>query len=165
MSVHKRLYGPNPMKFISVHTTLLGRRLRQLLFKMRHSNGIAVIQTYGDGNTANGCPRKQGVTVAQRLSSRRELRRFQERRTGGGCVAYCIYIHSDFFCDPGGVVTYFEWANEDLRLTYASGHRCSSPVQFTLAKPTGVVRVSLGAMTARFDLDKFLQFIRRTCIQ
>jgi molybdenum cofactor sulfurtransferase len=91
MSVHKRLYGPDPMKFISVHTTLLSARLHQLLLKMRHSNGIAVIQTYGDENSVNSCPGKQGVTVAQRLSSRRELRRFQERQTGGGCVGY---LHS-----------------------------------------------------------------------
>jgi molybdenum cofactor sulfurtransferase len=64
MRVHKRIYGPDPMKFISVHTTLLSARLRQLLTQMRYSNGIAVTQTYGDENSVHGCPEKQGAVVA-----------------------------------------------------------------------------------------------------
>jgi molybdenum cofactor sulfurtransferase len=163
MSVHERLYGPDPMRFISMHTTQLGAQLHRLLTQMRHSNGAAVIRTYGD-DSVYGCSKKQGAVVA--LNVLRADRTF----VGSSDVerdanAWDIYIRSGSLCNPGGVATYLEWASEDMRLAYADGHRCSNPVQFALGKPTGVVRVSLGAMSTRSDVDRFLQFIRQTYVQ
>ncbi|KAF2718023.1 PLP-dependent transferase [Polychaeton citri CBS 116435] len=159
INVHRRLYGPNPMKFISHHTAQLGKKLYDGLSSLKHNNGLPVVRIYKDDNAIYGDPTLQGATVA-----------FNVQRSDGSLVGFeeveqaaddrCIYVRSGSLCNPGGVATYLEWTPAEMRAAFAGGHRCSSPVQLFLGKPTGVVRVSLGAMSTNSDIRTFLHFIR-----
>ncbi|KAK1022084.1 hypothetical protein LTR33_018314, partial [Friedmanniomyces endolithicus] len=59
MNVHERLYGPNPMKFISHHTSQLGKQLYNSLSNLTHSNGLPLCRIYKDDNTTYGDPSVQ----------------------------------------------------------------------------------------------------------
>ena len=158
MNVHERLYGPNPMKFISHHTAQLGKTLYEGLSTMKHSNGAPAVVIYKDESAVYGDPSLQGATVA-----------FNVLRADGSFVGYeeveeaaddrAIYVRSGSLCNPGGVASYLQWSPAEMRAAYAAGHRCTNPTQVIFGKTTGVVRVSLGAMNTASDIRIFLDFI------
>jgi len=158
MTVHERLYGPNPMKFISMHTAQLGRKLYEGLSQMTHSNGVPLARIYKDENAVYGDPAVQGATIA-----------FNVQRPDGSLVGFNeveaaaderqIYVRSGSLCNPGGVATYLEWSPAEMRAAYAHGHRCANPQQVVFGKATGVVRVSLGAMSVAADVQTLLDFL------
>lgn len=163
ISVHERLYGPNPMKFISMHTAQLGRQMYEGLSRMMHSNGRPVTKIYKDENAVYGDPSVQGATLA-----------FNVLRPDGSLVGFeeveeaaderQIYVRSGSLCNPGGVATYLDWSPAEMRAAYAAGHRCSNPTQVMNGKATGVVRVSMGAMSTQSDITRFLDFLEEVYV-
>lgn len=158
MNVHERLYGPNPMKFISHHTAQLGKLMFDGLSSLQHSNGSPLCRIYKDEAAVYGDPTVQGATVA-----------FNVQRPDGSLIGFeeveeaaderGIYVRSGSLCNPGGVATYLNWSPAEMKAAYAAGHRCSHPTQIMLGKATGVVRVSLGAMSTTADVYTFLTFL------
>jgi len=156
--VHERLYGPSPMKFISHHTAQLGKQLYDGLVGLRHANGLPVCQIYKDENAVYGDPTVQGATIAFNVQDdKRKLVGFQEVEEAADDRN--IYVRSGSLCNPGGVATYLQWSPAEMKAAYSAGHRCSNPIQVVLGKPTGVVRVSLGAMSTAGDVHTLLRFI------
>jgi molybdenum cofactor sulfurtransferase len=51
-----------------------------------------------------------------------------------------------------------------MRAAYAAGHRCANPKQIVFGKATGVVRVSLGAMSVSADVTTFLDFMEEVYV-
>jgi molybdenum cofactor sulfurtransferase len=158
MDVHERLYGQNPMKFISHHTAQLGKQLYDSLTSMKHSNGMPLARIYKDDSAIYGDPSLQGATIA-----------FNVQHADGSLVPYedveeaaddnNIFVRSGSLCNPGGMATYLNWSPAEMKAAYASGHRCSNPTQIMLGKPTGVVRVSLGAMSTASDVRTLIHFL------
>jgi len=70
-----------------------------------------------------------------------------------------IYLRSGGLCNPGGIASHLHLEPWEMKRAYAAGHRCGHATQIMFGKPTGVVRVSLGAMTIRSDVDRFLNFM------
>ncbi|KEF60301.1 uncharacterized protein A1O9_05152 [Exophiala aquamarina CBS 119918] len=62
-------------------------------------------------------------------------------------------------CNPGGIATIFGFRPWEMRRNFSYGMRCGDDLDFLGGKPTGVVRVSLGAMTSNSDIERFLDFI------
>lgn len=158
MTVHERLYGPNPMKFISHHTAQLGKQLYDGLTSLKHSDGSPLCVIYKDEVAVYGDPSTQGATVA-----------FNVVKGDGTMVGYehveeaaderNIYVRSGSLCNPGGMASYLGWGPAEMRAAYAAGHRCSKPTQLMFGRPTGVVRVSLGAMSIASDVRTLLHFL------
>lgn len=159
INVHERLYGSNPMKFISMHTARLAKQMYDGLLSLRHKNGAPVIRIYKDEQAVYGDPSVQGATIACNIM-----------RADGTLVGYAdveeaaddrsIYIRSGSLCNPGGVATYLNWSPAEMKAAFHAGHRCSHPTQVMHGKPTGVVRVSMGAMSTASDVSTFLNFIK-----
>lgn len=158
ITVHERLYGPNPMKFISHHTAQLAKMMYDGLTGFRHSNGKPLCRIYKDEAAVYGDPSLQGATIA-----------FNVLKADGNLVGYeeveeaaderNIYVRSGSLCNPGGVATYLQWSPMEMKAAYAAGHRCSNPTQLMMGKATGVVRVSLGAMSTHSDVRTLLRFL------
>lgn len=163
MNVHERLYGPNPMKFISHHTAQLGRQLYDGLAGLKHGNGRPVCRIYKDENAVYGDPSVQGSTIA-----------FNVQRPDGTMIGYeeveqaaddrGIFVRSGSLCNPGGMATYLRWSPAEMKAAFAAGHRCSNPTQVVNGKATGVVRASLGAMSTAADVVGFLHFLANTYV-
>lgn len=158
ITVHERLYGPNPMKFISHHTAQLGKQLFDGLSSLKHANGKPLCVIYKDEVAVYGDPSLQGATVA-----------FNVVRGDGTMVGYeeveeaaderSIYVRSGSLCNPGGMASYLDWSPSEMKAAYAAGHRCTNPTQIMFGRPTGVVRVSLGAMSTSTDVRTLLRFL------
>jgi molybdenum cofactor sulfurtransferase len=158
INTHKRLYGPEPMKFISRHTAQLSKQLHDNLCNLRHRNGKSVIRMYKESSTVYGDSKTQGATVA-----------FNVLKSDGSLIPYTevekaanghgIYIRSGSLCNPGGMATYLEWTPAEMKAAFASGHRCSNPTEVVGGKATGVVRVSLGGMSTASDIRALISFL------
>jgi molybdenum cofactor sulfurtransferase len=158
ITVHERLYGPNPMKFISHHTAQLGKQLFDGLSSLKHANGKPLCIIYKDEVAVYGDPSLQGATVA-----------FNVVRGDGTIVGYeeveeaaderSIFVRSGSLCNPGGMASYLDWSPSEMKAAYAAGHRCTNPTQIMFGRPTGVVRVSLGAMSTASDVRTLLHFL------
>jgi molybdenum cofactor sulfurtransferase len=164
IDVHEEIYGPEPMQAISRHTTALFQELRESLLELRHGNELPVVRTYGDNGTQQNHSDRQGAVLALNiLQADGVLVGHKEvERRASNCN---IHIRSGSLCNPGGVAKYLGWDSKDLRQAYDAGHRCSNPKQFALGKPTGVVRVSLGASSTVSDIHAFIRFVRETYVR
>ncbi|KAF2837617.1 PLP-dependent transferase [Patellaria atrata CBS 101060] len=162
IDVHQRLFGS--MKQVSAHTTCLARELYRRVTNLKHYDGSPVVHVYKDDAAIYGDSQTQSATIA-----------FNVTRTDGALIGYTdvekladsqgIYVRSGGLCNPGGVATYLDWRPWEMKASYAAGHRCSKPTQVMKGKPTGVVRVSLGAMSTMADVNTFLNFIQENYME
>ena len=166
IETHERLYGPDPMSRISKHTTFLGKRLYDSLSLLKHPNGAPLCRIYSgaSGVSAYGDAKTQGSTLS-----------FNVLREDGSCVPYTsaveraanrknIFVRSGQLCNPGGIAMYLGLERWHVQRLWAYGHRCggheASGTEIYHGKPTGVVRVSMGAMTTMDNVDTLIAFLR-----
>lgn len=164
IDTHRRLYGPDCMKTISRHATFLGKRLYDQLSGLVHSNGIPVCTIYETKESMYGDSLRQGATIA-----------FNVRTSDGKYVPYTsvvetlanerkIFVRAGQLCNPGGIATHLGFEDWHMKRLVSNGLRCGSAaasgMEIVNGKPTGVVRVSLGAMTTLANLDTLIGFLK-----
>ena len=172
----ERVYGG--LANVGRHTARLTAELHAMLAGLRHACGAPVVRVHNEPGARFGDAEVQGATVAFSVlgappppsSSSSELdgekqRRHEQPVFGYGQVerladARGIHVRSGALCNPGGFATYLGWTAEDLAAALRAGHSCSSPREVALVKPTGVVRVSLGACSSRADVLRLVDFLR-----
>jgi molybdenum cofactor sulfurtransferase len=164
IDTHKRLYGPNPMATICQHTNFLGKHLCNATSSLYHSTGIPVCQIYKGTSSMYGDSTTQGATTL-----------FSVVHADGTYIPYTsiveklanernIYVRAGQLCNPGGIATNLGFDTWHMKRLYAYGHRCGGAAEagteIVNGKPTGVVRVSLGAMTTIANVDSLITFLR-----
>lgn len=164
IDVHQQLYGPNPMETISRHTAFLGKQLYDCLTSLRHSTGVPVCQVYKGAESLYGDSTTQGATIA-----------FNVLGADGKYIPYTsvvekladkreIFVRSGQLCNPGGIARHLEFETWHMTRLWSYGHRCggahNTGTEIVNGKPTGVVRVSLGAMTTIANVDTLIAFLR-----
>lgn len=156
LDVHTRLYGS--MDNVSKHAGLLTAALYKHMSSLTHSNGTTMCTIY-KGATADYDDRTtQGPTIAfnvrdilgnwigkshfERLATRNAI----QLRTGG-------------VCNPGGIAAHLDMSPQEMQENYAEGLRCGNGIDEMNGKPTGIIRVSLGAMSNMRDVELFMRFL------
>lgn len=160
LRTHTALYGANPMAAISARTAALAATAYERMRTARHRNGAPVFAVYKDTRATYGDAATQGATFA-----------FNVLRADGSAVGFrdveraadarAIYVRSGAHCNYGSLSAHLGWTPRDLReLFLRQGNRCGEEVQLHMGRPTGVVRVSLGACSTAKDLDALFDFVR-----
>lgn len=164
IATHERLYGPNPMVTISQHANFLGKRLYDAMSSLYHPTGIPVCHIYKGHSSTYGDSMTQGATIS-----------FNVVLADGRYVPYTsvveklgnerhIYVRAGQLCNPGGIATHLGFDTWHMKCLYEYGHRCGGAAEtgteIVKGKPTGVVRVSLGAMTTIANIDTLITFLR-----
>jgi molybdenum cofactor sulfurtransferase len=162
MNVHEELY--HSLEQISRHTTLLAQQLYEGLSSLRHRNGQDVCQVYKDPASTYGDSATQGPIVA-----------FNLRNEFGGWVSNAeveklaairnFQLRTGGLCNPGGVASSLRLAPWEMRENFSAGQRCGNDNDIIRAKPTGMIRVSLGAMSTLKDVKSFVAFVREFFVQ
>ncbi|KAJ5923469.1 hypothetical protein N7454_008714 [Penicillium verhagenii] len=156
MDTHERLYGS--MANISSHTAFLAKRLYDRLSVLSHWNETHVCQIYQPSSATYGCPLTQGPIVAFNLrNSQGEW--IPKTEVEKLATVQNIQIRTGSVCNPGGTASSLGWTGAELRRHYTTGLRCGDDNDVLGGRPTGVLRVSIGAMTNMKDIDSFLDFI------
>jgi len=167
IETHERLYGGKDcMSRISRHTTFLAKRLYDALIGLKHENGAPVCRIYNgiSGPSTYGDAKTQGSTIS-----------FNVMRDDGTFVPYTsavekaadkrnVFVRSGQLCNPGGIGTYIGMERWHVKRLWSYGHRCGGPedsnTEIYHGKPTGVVRVSMGAMTTMSNVESLIGFLR-----
>ncbi|KAK9344076.1 pyridoxal phosphate-dependent transferase [Lipomyces starkeyi] len=161
-NVHEQLYGS--MDNISRHTCALASDLYNRLASLRHANGEAVCDIYKDPNAQYGDAKTQGPTIA-----------FNIRTAQGGWIGKSeverlailrnIHLRTGGVCNPGGIATFCHLDYWEMRRNFSEGVRCGDDLDLLGGKPTGIVRVSLGAMSSQEDVNRFVNFVEEMFVE
>ncbi|KAL2841264.1 pyridoxal phosphate-dependent transferase [Aspergillus pseudoustus] len=153
---HRRLYGS--MENVSSHARFLAKQLYQRMTRLRHYNGTRVCELYVSRTSDYSDPSTQGPIVAFNLRSSRgmwvgksEVERLASIKN--------IQLRSGTLCNPGGTAMSLGWTGADMLRHFSSGMRCGDDNDIMDERPTGILRVSLGAMSSQKDIDAFMAFL------
>ncbi|EGE85834.1 selenocysteine lyase [Blastomyces dermatitidis ATCC 18188] len=154
--IHERLYGS--MENISLHAGSLAKTLYDALVDKRHANGAVVCEMYKHKTSSYNDRTTQGPIVS-----------FNMRNSNGEWIGKSeveklaavknIQIRSGTLCNPGGMTYHLGLKVEEMKRNYNAGQRCGDDIDVIEGKPTGGLRVSLGAMSSIGDVNRFLEFI------
>ncbi|KAJ5579783.1 uncharacterized protein N7459_005768 [Penicillium hispanicum] len=162
IDTHERLYGS--MSNISSHTGYLAKCLYDRLSVLSHWNNTPVCQIYQSSSATYGCSATQGPIIAFNLrNSQGEW--IPKTEVEKLATVQNIQIRTGSVCNPGGTASSLGWTGTELRRYYSTGLRCGDDHDILGGRPTGILRVSLGAMTNMKDLDSFVDFIEEFYVE
>ena len=156
LGVHKQLFGS--MRDVEAHTSFLFRRLHRSLDSLRHGNGEPVCALYSrdpdltDGRLGNGPV--VAFNIRNSLGAWVSLTEIEKLATLKG-----FHIRTGGVCNPGGIAAALGLEPWEMMRNFSSGFRCGAENDILAGKPTGVIRVSLGAMSTVSDVSSFVDFI------
>ena len=156
INVHKVLFGS--MESISSHTAFLAKLVYDRLVALRHGNGRQACVIYKDPLSSYNDSRTQGPVIAFNLCdphgdwiSNAEVEKLASIKN--------IQLRTGGLCNPGGVASSLSLAPWEMKRNFSAGQRCGNDNDTMGGKPTGVIRVSLGAMSDIKDVLTFVHFI------
>ncbi|KAL9005287.1 MAG: hypothetical protein Q9188_001913 [Gyalolechia gomerana] len=154
--VHEKLFGS--LERISSHTSFLANKLYKGLSSLRHTNGLPVCVLYKEPDSSYEDSRAQGPIVALNLRNSRgdwisnaEVEKLATIRN--------IQLRIGGLCNPGGVASFLDLAPWEMKRNFSAGQRCGNEDDILGGKPTGVIRLSLGAMSNIRDVTAFIRFV------
>lgn len=157
LKTHRKLYGS--MENVSKHTCNLVTPLHQKLSRLSHANGLPLCKIYESSPSKYGSSSEQGPTIA-----------FNVRNSAGEWIGKSdferlailnnIQIRTGGVCNPGGVASALDMSPKEMRDNFDQGVRCGNEVDEINGKPTGIIRVSLGAMSSVEDIEDFILFMQ-----
>ncbi|TID27351.1 PLP-dependent transferase [Venturia nashicola] len=157
LDVHRDLYGS--LNRVSKHCAFLAKRLHDSLSALRHANGREVCQIYKDTSSDYSDTKLQGPIVA-----------FNVRNVSGGWVTNSeierlasirnIHLRTGGLCNPGGMASSLQLNPWEMKRNFSAGHRCGNEDDVMHGKPTGMIRLSLGAMSTIKDVEIFVDFLQ-----
>ncbi|KAJ5895103.1 hypothetical protein N7495_006794 [Penicillium taxi] len=155
LDIHKRLYGS--MENISAHTAFLAKGLYDRLSVLTHWNETRVCEIYSS-SIGYGSSKFQGPILAFNIrNSRGEF--VPKTEVEKLATVQNLQIRTGSVCNPGGTASSLGWAGEELRRHYTTGLRCGDDHDILGGRPTGILRVSLGAMTNIKDIESIVDFL------
>ncbi|KAL8873698.1 MAG: hypothetical protein Q9198_006984 [Flavoplaca austrocitrina] len=125
-----------------------------------HSNGAPVCTIYKHSASDYQDSRTQGPTIAFNLRTCRGAwigkSDFERLATLNN-----IQLRTGGVCNPGGIASYLDLSPKEMRENYAEGLRCGNGIDEMNGKPTGIIRVSLGAPSHMQDVEACVDFVAR----
>ncbi|KAI2619555.1 PLP-dependent transferase [Hypomontagnella submonticulosa] len=159
LAVHRQLFGS--MEDISSHTSFLAQRLHEGLTTLSHSNGRPVCIMYSQPSLTSKSSESSlgnGPVVAfnlqNHLGSWISLIEFEKL-----AVLKRFHVRTGGLCNPGGIANSLGLEPWEMKRNFSAGFRCGTESDIMSGRPTGVIRVSLGAMSTISDVDKFIAFV------
>lgn len=146
-----------PIQRISRHVFNLAKYCFDSLRELKHSNGQKLITFYNHTNYESSSV-QGGICTFNILHPDGSFVGFAEV----ACIAAInnIHIRTGCFCNPGACQEFLKLTNEDIKQQFKAGHICSDYNDLVDGVPTGAVRVSVGYMTTKEDIDRLVNMIK-----
>ncbi|KAI0430602.1 molybdenum cofactor sulfurase [Xylaria sp. FL1042] len=156
LEVHHKLYGS--MADVALHTSFLASRLYRGLEEVRHGNGEPVCVMYSISPDDANARFRSGPVVTFNLRTCMgawiSLAEFEKL-----AVLKNFHVRTGGLCNPGGIAAALRLEPWEMKQNFSAGFRCGNEYDIINGKPTGVIRVSLGAMSTLSDVNKFIAFV------
>ncbi|KAK6519173.1 hypothetical protein TWF281_003862 [Arthrobotrys megalospora] len=161
MDVYAELYG-SP-KQVSAHASGLAKAAYDRLSNLRYSNGAPVCEIYKDDRSSYKDATTQGPTVAFNIC-RSDGSWVGKSKVEEAAIRNNIHIRSGGVCNPGGVSTVLQLNSLEMKKNFDAGMVCGDKHDLMAGRPTGIVRISFGAMSSMDDVEKFISFVEQTYV-
>lgn len=155
ITTHQRLFGS--MKAVSQHCAQLAQHLCERLSNLRHANGIKVCEIYNITPDYTKTKEQGPIITFNLITSRWQW--VSKTEVEKLAAIKNIQIRSGSLCNPGGMAYHLKLSPEELRRNYAEGLRCGDEHDIMEGKPTGALRISLGAMSNLADIETVMGFL------
>ncbi|KAI6780186.1 Molybdenum cofactor sulfurase [Emericellopsis cladophorae] len=76
-----------------------------------------------------------------------------------------MHVRTGGMCSPGGLASALSLQPWEMKHNFSAGLRCGTDSDLTGGKPSGVIRVSFGAMSTASDVNRFLAFLKEFFIE
>lgn len=162
MRIQKQIFGSASQ--ISEHVNHLVKWLYAEMVLMRHDNGRPVIKIYKDHHSRYGLSSSQGPIIAFNIMDK-EGEYIGKSAVESLAIACGIQLRTGGVCNPGGIAAMLDLSPWEMRRNFTEGVRCGNDHDVLGAKPTGIIRVSLGAMSTMQDVKTFARFLRQFFVQ
>ncbi|KAI6836454.1 PLP-dependent transferase [Hortaea werneckii] len=149
---------------VSRHTVHLARRMRQGLAELKHGNGNHIAIMYGESAPERDHADMQGPIIAFNLKDSRSSW-VSNTEVEKLASVKGIHLRTGGVCNPGGIAHALDLSPWEMRENFSAGHRCGNENDIINGKPTGVIRVSLGATSTISDVDRFLDFVKQFFVE
>ncbi|ORZ06286.1 pyridoxal phosphate-dependent transferase [Lobosporangium transversale] len=160
----KEIYGS--YSNISPHVTALHQFLYKSMKALKHYNGAPLCDIYIEGEKQSETPEKQLVGNPEMYGP---IINFNLKRSNGNWVGYGdverlasmknIHVRTGGFCNPGSMQRWLDLSADEVKKNLEAGHVCWDDTDILNGKPTGSIRVSLGAMSTIDDVLGFIAFL------
>lgn len=158
LDVHGKLYGS--MGRVSAHTAWLAKILHHRISALCHGNGSEICRVYKSPLSTYGDRRLQGPVIALNLlNSKGEW--VSDAEVEKLALIKNIQFRRGGLCNPGGIMTYLQLSPSEMKRNFRAGHRCGGEGVLVGEKPTGAIRLSLGAMSTLEDVTRFVDFVEQ----
>ncbi|KAK8224784.1 pyridoxal phosphate-dependent transferase [Phyllosticta capitalensis] len=156
MDVHHELFGP--LERVSRHAMFLAKVLHEGLSSLRHANQSRVCHLYSPPKSYEN-PSAQGPIVAFNIRNSHGawISNFEIERLAS---IKNIQLRTGGLCNPGGIASNLCLSPWEMKDNFSAGQRCGGEDDIFGGKPTGMIRVSLGACSTKSDVESFLGFIQ-----
>ncbi len=142
---------------LSDHLSKLTTYLYQQLLSLEYPNGRKVCVIYTDGSKVSSKDH-QGPIIS-----------FNLQNENGECISYSdferiarlkgINIRTGTLCNTGGASKSIGYTDKDIIRYHKLGHVCGDGMAVINGKPTGAIRISLGAINLKSDIDTVCKLI------
>ncbi|WPH01114.1 Hypothetical protein R9X50_00394900 [Acrodontium crateriforme] len=156
LQAHRKLFRSQMQ--VARHTMFLAKMLYERISQMKHGNGTPVCSVYKHVTSTYDDHHTQGPIVAFNLRDSRsnwisnaEVEKLASVKN--------ISIRTGGCCNPGGLASALQLQPWEMRENFSAGYRCGGENDVWNGRPTGVIRVSFGAMSTKSDIEEFIQFI------
>ncbi|XP_061390109.1 molybdenum cofactor sulfurase 3, partial [Musca vetustissima] len=150
--------GKSSIERISCYVFELAQYAHKKLSALKHGNGEPLLKFYNHNGYTDR--KYQGGILS-----------FNIMRKDGSYIGFAevaclaavhnIQVRTGCFCNPGACQWFLQLSNDDIRKQYESGHICSDYNDLVDGVPTGAVRISIGYMTRKEDLDQVIKMIEK----
>ncbi|KAL9044715.1 MAG: hypothetical protein Q9214_002164, partial [Letrouitia sp. 1 TL-2023] len=144
---------------VASHTSFLSDKLYDELSSLRHGNGSPVCEMYSGPLTDHEGARNQGPVIALNLKDSRgdwvsnaEVEKLANVKN--------IHLRSGALCNPGGIASSLRLTPWEMKQNFSAGQRCGNENDVMGGKPTGMIRISLGATNNLHDISYFVNFVK-----
>ena len=147
------------MKKIEKYTSYLAEYAILKMNELKHSNRAPMCQIYSP--TSFGVDNVTGSIVAfNMLAYNGDVVGFN--CIGNKCAKAKFQVRTGCFCNVGSCQRYFDIDATDILHNMDQGRHCHSVEADVIdGKPTGAVRISVGYMTRKGEIDLFVGFLKR----
>ncbi|KAF9939676.1 hypothetical protein BGZ65_009769 [Modicella reniformis] len=153
---------------ISPHVTSLHRLLYRMMKGLKHYNDTPLCDIYVDDEGRNESSETESQLVGN-PETYGPILNFNLKRSNGNWIGYGdverlasmknIHLRTGGFCNPGSMQHWLGLSAEEVRKNLEAGHVCWDDTDILNGKPTGSIRVSLGAMSTVDDVFAFISFL------
>lgn len=158
LDVHRQLFAD--LGRVSQHTASLARKLYNDMLELKHANGVPVCEIYKHESSSYDQPKTQGPIVAFNIRNK-EGAWISNSEVEKLAAVENIQLRTGGLCNPAGIAMALNLEPWEMKQNFSAGQRCGNEFGSDImnGKPTGMTRVSLGAMSTIADVNRFLVFL------